>query len=418
MPITFTRRVLLGKDPMQRRYFFDKWGFLPKEARPLLAQKAIWIDVASGGEVLQIVTFCRLLKEAWPNTPIFVSTESSDAFQFAQSIDVFAFVFYTPWDLKGVARRVLGQLRPAVLIAIELTRMPILFREAQRRGIKTVLLSALMDETFQRHTNMRRAFRHRYYQYFDYIGVKEKKDREGFLRLGVDEERLWTTGDMKYDPAYILQGNGRVQDTLKIGPDKKVLMAGSIYPGEEEITIQGYTEAKKKVPNLKLVIAPRYADFIPAIETAVLRAGLSSIRKTRLGDQAKVDHEVIIVDTFGELPYLYSVADFVFVGGSINPVTNVGSGKNPVEPLLHGKPIFFGPYMNKWRGIKSELMKVWNGCMVSDYRSLAEGIIRLHSDQALSLQLREKALQIVSPKGDFVNRSYQLVERLLVGEQP
>jgi 3-deoxy-D-manno-octulosonic-acid transferase len=60
---------------------------------------------------------------------------------------------------------------------------------------------------------------------------------------------------------------------------------------------------------------------------------------------ATSDDSIYIVDTLGEMDSLFSVADIVFLGGSLQPL----GGHNPVEPAAYGLPIITGPHIHKNR---------------------------------------------------------------------
>src|SRR4051812_19042385 len=98
-PITFARRVVFGRDPYWRRYFWARWGFPDRGTCATAARRPVlWLDALSGGEVTQIVTFCRLLRAALPGWTFVLSTNNRYSFEFAsRHLDVDA-IFDTPWD--------------------------------------------------------------------------------------------------------------------------------------------------------------------------------------------------------------------------------------------------------------------------------------------------------------------------------
>jgi 3-deoxy-D-manno-octulosonic-acid transferase len=60
---------------------------------------------------------------------------------------------------------------------------------------------------------------------------------------------------------------------------------------------------------------------------------------------------ILIIDTFGELFNIYSVATLVFCGASLVPL----GGQNPLEPAAWGKPILYGPHMEDFMDAKEML---------------------------------------------------------------
>src|SRR5437764_11134748 len=94
------------------------------------------------------------------------------------------------------------------------------------------------------------------------------------------------------------------------------------------------------VPELCLLIAPRQIHRADEVMAAMRTAGLQPYRKTALLETGRQQH--LVLDTMGELANVYAVADIAFVGNSFEPVVK-GGGQNLLQPLAHGKPVFFGP---------------------------------------------------------------------------
>ena len=61
----------------------------------------------------------------------------------------------------------------------------------------------------------------------------------------------------------------------------------------------------------------------------------------------KKDTSIYIADTLGELELFYSIADFIFIGGSF---VNHG-GQNPIEPARYGLNILHGPNIQNFKDI-------------------------------------------------------------------
>jgi len=167
--------------------------------------------------------------------------------------------------------------------------------------------------------------------------------------------------------------------------------------------------ARKEVPDLDLVLVPRYQFNIAAMEGTLRSLGLSSIRKSALRGSRPGRGQVIIVDTFGELSRLYAIATVVFLGGSTYLRNVVGLGQNIVEPLVHRAPVFFGVYMNLWRDITDELKKVCPALEVTGPGELADGLAALLKNPDLMERLREKAGEIICRHEDDVRRNVDLV---------
>ncbi|MFH1245236.1 MAG: glycosyltransferase N-terminal domain-containing protein [Candidatus Omnitrophota bacterium] len=418
LPWTLARRVILGRDRYFKQYFWDKWGVLDKRVDDVVRGpgKVIWIDAASGGEILQIVTFIRRLKERHPDVKIILSTASDDAYHYAGRLSGIDFVFNTPWDFAWVAEKVLRRIHPAIFISIEFTRIPMHFKTAQRAGIKTVLLSGLMSCDWQRHPTMDRAYALEYYRYFDLIGAKERRDMEGFAAFGIDRAKIKILGNMKFDIEELSRGAEHIEDLRKdfqIKSADKIFLAASVFPPEDEVVIDAYVKMKQKINNMRFIIAPRFKKDIPRVIGYLKQYKLSYLCRSELKKAPLNNDNVIIIDTFGELKKIYHLADYIFLSGSIWPVNAIGGGKNIVEPLVSKKPIFFGPCMNYWKEIIGELKTVYEKCEVRNAEELAEGIFGLEDNPGLRQGLRAKAEQLLEQRSGIIKNNVEAVEALL-----
>lgn len=411
MPVTFIRRIVVGRDPYWRRYFWSRWGWVPADVRAALAGRpVIWIDALSGGEATQLVTFCRRLRAARPDHALLLVTNNKYSYDFAQrSLDVDA-VLDAPWDCRGPARRALTGIAPAVLVAVENLTAPVLFAEARRRRIPTVVVSGLMSKDIQRHPIMSRPMEWRPVAGVDWIGAKSEEDVRGYLAEGARPERVRVTGNMKFDLEYLTvppDARAALRADLGVGPEERVVLAASIHPREDAFVGEAYLAARARVPGLRLVAVPRYQTDAAAMTATFERLGLSVVRRTERKRPAADD--VLLVDTFGELGRLYSIAAATFIGGSTYLRNVIGFGQNIVEPLVQGAPVFFGPFMSGWREITDELVKAWPGLQVSTAADLGVGLVAVLTEPALDASLRERAAAIVDEHREDVSRNADLV---------
>jgi 3-deoxy-D-manno-octulosonic-acid transferase len=417
MPITLIKRVMLGQDPYWKQYFWNKWGFLSKELKQMVkGKKTIWIDCLGGGEVTQIVTFTKLLRSKFPEYRIVLSTNNPFPFKFAKKNLDIDFVFDIPWDISFVARRVLRIISPVILIVVDQVRFPIILIQAKRLGIKTVLISAALANEYYKSDYMKRAAAFGFYRYFDYIGVTENRDLRAFLELGVQEDKISVSGNMKYDVDFIRTPEDKkylLRQELKLSEDEFIFVAGSVHVAEASLIMKGYQKAKQAIPNLRMIFVPRYIETIAKIEHIAKSLRLDFVRRTEIDNADSLKDGFILVNTFGEQSRLFSLASVIFIGNSLIPRDRFALGQNIIEPLIHCKPIFFGRYMNKWRAITDELKEVWQDLEIIDDNDLAQGLIYLRDCPDASDRISNKAYEIVKRnKNGIVNNLY-LVSKVM-----
>jgi 3-deoxy-D-manno-octulosonic-acid transferase len=112
----------------------ERLGALPVSLN-LDGEPSIWIHAVSVGEVLAARPLADELKVRYPGFRLFVSTTTSAGQQLAKRHlrDADA-VFYFPMDFGVIVRRVLGRVRPRLLVLMEGEIWPNVLAECRRRG--------------------------------------------------------------------------------------------------------------------------------------------------------------------------------------------------------------------------------------------------------------------------------------------
>ncbi|MBN1793553.1 MAG: hypothetical protein JW844_01150 [Candidatus Omnitrophica bacterium] len=417
IPITFTKRVLLGKDPYWRQYFWSRWGYVPRTvARELQKAQPFFIAADSFGEVNELFSFCKRLKESFPETPILVSTNTENGFSLAKRIEAVDFVIDAPWDLPGPTRRVLRACSPRALIVIEQIRFPVLVREAKELNIPTLLCSGFLSEDWENVLSAFRAVTLKAYTYLDAIGAKGISEVDTFLRIGVDSKKISVTGDLKCDPGHIRISSDERDDLLKsvaCHDSRPVFLAASIHKEEASAIIEGYRLAKRRVPLLRLLCVPRYPGELDFFERLLAKNGLAFVKKSLITkDTLSNDHSIILVDTMGELAKLYAVASLAFIGGSFMKIEGPGrGGHNIMEPVIQSCPFLFGPYLYHRSDILRRLASACPHIVVRTEEDLASGIQKLLEDQHHLTLLRGVMSEIVNENASTVEVNIDFVKR-------
>lgn len=115
-----------------------------------------------------------------------------------------------------------------------------------------------------------------------------------------------------------------------------------------------------------MILAPRHIERIPEIEEKYQKAGINTIKRTEI--EKRQGESVILLDTIGELGKIYSLADLVFVGGSLVEF----GGHNILEPAAHGRLVFFGPHMFDFKESARVLLENKAAIQVKDKEELKE----------------------------------------------
>lgn len=142
---------------------------------------------------------------------------------------------------------------------------------------------------------------------------------------------------LKYEPRPLLDPEQQAKLKRHYHLDaERVIVAGSISKYETEKLLAQYAKARKLwKENMQLIIAPRLAEVVPAVEEQCAQIGIQASRDTTLEGRV----EAVIVETEGVLADLYSVADVAVIGDTFS---HNSMGQNPLEPAFYGKRIVSG----------------------------------------------------------------------------
>lgn len=413
----FLWRVLNGS---WRNRWWERLGFVPLRHDP--NRERIWVHAVSVGEVLAALPVLKRLRETFPDREIVLSTTTPTGQRTAydsarQWVDA---ILFFPLDLPFAVGRALHRISPCVLLLMETELwMNLLYQHKRRGGRVLVLNGRLSDHSFQKAQRWKRFFRPMLEQ-VDFACVQSPTDAVRFVELGLSPSRVIVTGNTKFDQALDAADTDTEfwREALRLPPGAPVIVAGSTRtPEEEQLVLEAYQRVREQIPDVCLIFAPRHLERVPEVEAAMLERGLEPVRRTALQAEsfrpASNFTTVIIVDTYGELARLYSVATVTIVGGGFAPM----GGQNLFQPLAHGKPVFFGPHMQNFRDIALIAKREGIGFEVRSADELASGIVRLIRDPAQCLEIDRKARALIETHQGASDQCVQSVERWVTNIQ-
>ena len=315
--------------------------------------KRVWFHAVSVGETQAVAPVVREFKGRHPEVGVYFSTTTYTGMgvakrELADAVDSF---FYFPLDFYPVVKRVLDRVKPRAISIVETEIWPTLLFLSKQEGVPVFMVNGrLSDASFRGYYRIRslmKNFLEGYYRLF----MKSEADAVRIVLLGAPQDRVEVTGNIKYYSVYLRSTEIDVDHWRKeLGKDGEFLwVCGSTHEGEEEKILEAYRILSQRCEGVKLCIAPRHPERFREVAQLIKQFGF------RLGlrsDGAKLSScDVLLLDTVGELFAVYSVADVVFVGGSLVEV----GGHNPLEPLAFCKPTACGPHYFNFRDVMEEL---------------------------------------------------------------
>ncbi len=408
-----------------RRGFLERLAHYRPAVREALAARPdrIWIHAVSVGEWAVARRLMEAFRQLDPDVAFVVSVTTSTARRLAEARlrdpDV---LIYFPVDLPGVMNEVFDLVRPRALVLVDGEWWPNLLRTAARREVPVFLVNGRVSERSFRRFLRFRGLTRRLLPGLAAAHMQSAADRERLVALGARPEAVTVPGSGKYD--VVDPGDPPAADFLPrlrragIDPDSHlVLVGGSTWPGEEAALGRLVRDFRDEVPALRLVVVPRHAERAREAVADLEALGLSVIRWRSLPETARPpgsEPPVLVVDTTGELPAFYRVADVVFVGKSL---TRRG-GQNLLEPVVFGKPVVVGPHMDNFRSVVEDLAREGGVVQVADESGLREALHALAIDPARRRDAGLAGQRVLRAQAGALARTAEAVHRQLAARAP
>ena len=399
--------------------FEQRLGLYDRDVRSRLASHCCtWIHAVSVGEVAIALKLSAKLRELDPKFFCVLTTTTTTGFAFATKEACEGMeVLYSPLDFWPVMRRAYAVIRPIRVVLVEAEVWPNLAAEARARGLPLALVNARLSQRSERRFRRFLFLVAPTFRCLDLVCVQEPEDIERWMALGVPRERIHHTGSIKYDPAETKVNPDLPLQVLRafgIDGDRPILFGGSTHAGEEAILGEIYQRLRADFPALMLIIAPRHVERVDEIRTHLARLGLSVRLRTEVGTGRMSPPDCVLLDSTGELQDWYAVATIVFVGKSLT----ARGGQNPVEPILAGKPVLFGPHMENFSALAGALIARDAAVQVVDADTLQKQVRRLLDDREAAGRLVAQAQAVLAVHAGATGRTAALVMNLKSAGHP
>lgn len=313
----------------------------------------IWLHCVSVGETQAARPLAQRLKREFPHHALVVSTITLTGQNLAR--DVFKgqaeSVFYFPFDWRWSVRRALKTINPAAVLIMETELWPNFLRECRAREIPVALVNGRISrQSFRRYTLIK-FFLKRVLSGLSIAVMQSEADAARLEALGMASEKLFNAGNLKFDAEAgneLTDKTNEISNRFGLQSSVPLILAASTHAPEEEIILESFKQLSKSQP-VRLMLAPRHPERFNEVASLIQNSGLTWARRTKTPDANDSNAALILLDTIGELPATYSLADIVFVGGSIVD----RGGHNVLEPAAAGSAVVTGAHTHNFHAIVS-----------------------------------------------------------------
>lgn len=377
------RRARRGKeDPFRLP---ERFGY-PSLARP--QGPLIWLHAASVGETQSVLTLVRGLLERHPELHLVITTGTvTSAALVAQQNLPRVMHQFIPVDTPAAVRRFLQHWQPDLALWVESEFWPQLLWQTRARCIPALLVNArISDNTYRRWKHWPQLIANLLSTFAaSYAGSPE--DAQRLRDLGATDVR--EAGNLKYDAEPLPVDTALLSELTRQTVGRPFFVAASTHANEEVYVAEAYKVAAQQFPLLLMVIVPRHPARGDTV-AADLRARGFILAQRSKSEPITPHTQIYLADTMGELGTFYSVADLVFMGGSLIP----HGGQNPLEAARFGKAILTGPYTHNFAGIIAQFAAAQAICII-EQSSFAATLSTLLGDVSARRSLAAQAVTVV-----------------------
>ena len=385
-------------------------GFFPPSLLAKIKKPTLWIHAVSVGEIISAKSLLNNLRQRYSQYRLIISTVTATgnkvAYQIATDKDL---VIYLPYDLSFIVNKVIKRFSPTLFIILETEIWPNLISILAKKKIPLLIVNGRISAgSFRKYQKIKFLLSPVLKKISTYC-MQTKEDAQRIISLGAPQEKVGITGNMKFDLE--VPASRYKKSNFGLEEQDILFVAASTHPGEEEIILKIYKQIDRK--KLHLLIAPRHIERIAKIEKLVQKNGLVVQRLSNL-DKISLPSTlyplpVLLLDTIGELSSLFSIADIVFIGGSLIK----RGGHNILEPAFFGKPILFGRYMFNFKQIANLFLQGKGAISVDNAQELKKVICDLLDNSGQREELGKRAKQILEESRGATQRNMEIIRRFM-----
>jgi len=336
---------------------------------PKVKNTPIWVHACSMGEVASITALIHRLVEKRHDVHLTVVTRTGFAHAqrlFGESITV----SWLPWDLPFLMTRFIKHLRPKLLLLCETEFWPGMLKACKKRNIPIIGINTrISDRSFPKYHATRFLWK-RWLGAVTLFLAQSDMDAQRLQQIGIAATKVKAVGNLKFAVQAPDVDASQMRQMINPTAQRPILIVGSTHDNEETQILDLLPQWQRIQPNLLTLIVPRHPERFHDVEKLLQKNTISYTRYA----QERTGHEaVVLIDAMGVLTKLYTIADLVFIGGSL---VDIG-GHNPLEPAICGRGVLTGQYVQNFRAVFDDMQHQGAAIIVQDKKELGVAISRL-----------------------------------------
>ncbi len=342
-PIIFLIRIFLGKEDIKR--FKEKYCVYLNQNY----HETVWFHGASVGEILSVIPIIKNLENNKKIKKILITSSTTSSASILKKIKFKKTTHkYFPIDEVSLVKKFIKFWRPKVAIFIDSEIWPNMLNNLSKEKIPIILINGRITS---RSFNRWMLFPTFAKNIFNKISLALPQNQETIKYLKkLNVKKIKFVGNLKYFGEKKVEPKSSFKNIFR---NRKIFCCASTHNKEEIFIAEAHKIARKKINNLITIIIPRHIQRTNSILNELKDKNLNIITRSS-GKKLRPDTDIYIVDTYGEVNQFYNLSNLSFVGGSLIK----HGGQNPLEPARGKNYIIHGPYINNFKEVYNQLLKL------------------------------------------------------------
>lgn len=408
LPLVLARLWWRGrKEPGYRQYWGERLGFYGAR---LPERRTFMVHAVSVGETRAAEPLVEALLARWPDCRVLLTHmtptgRATGRALFGKHGDRVV-QSYLPYDTGVLVRRFLKHFAPRVCILMETEVWPNLIAGCARQSVPVALVNARLSERSLRRGQRFGGIMMDAARAMSVVAAQTELDAGRIRSLGAPHVAV--TGSIKFDvvpPPAALEAGARLRAQMQARP---VFLCASTRDGEEALILDAWQRRADKPANALLAIVPRHPQRFDEVAQMAGARGLSLQRRSQIGD-ARVDAQVLLGDSMGEMFAYYAACDCAFIGGSLLPL----GGQNLIEACALGKPVLVGEHTFNFLDATEEAVAAGGALRVADADALVAQALRLLENADARAAMGAQAAAFAGRHRGATLRTVELLQRII-----
>jgi 3-deoxy-D-manno-octulosonic-acid transferase len=407
LPLVLGRLWWRGRrEPGYRAHLGERLGFY---GRKLERRLTIMVHAVSVGETRAAEPLVEALLAARPDCRILLTHMTPTGRATGRALfsrhGPCVVQSFLPYDTGFMVGRFLRHFEPAICILMETEVWPNLIHGCAAHGVPVALVNARLSERSLRRGRKIGSLMTDAARAISLVAAQTEADAARIASLGAPNVAV--TGSIKFDvvpPQAALDTGAMLRARFAHRP---VFLCASTREGEEALILDAFKAMDARPAGMLLVLVPRHPQRFDEVANMVVERGLSLARRSALPE--RVDADVLLGDSMGEMFAYYAACDCAFIGGSLLPL----GGQNLIEACALAKPVLVGEHTFNFLQATEEAVAAGAALRVPDAPALLHAAASLLDDTGRRTAMGAQALAFAAHHRGATLRTVELLQRFI-----